>query len=61
MSELKQFINLRNYSENTFQTGIPSPTQYVKEAVKRELPFVAITDKNRTHLLIEFFRAAEEY
>lgn len=59
MSELKQFINLRNYSENTFQTGIPSPTQYVKEAVKRELPFVAITDKNRTHWLIEFFRAAE--
>lgn len=53
------FINLRNYTENTFQTWVPSPSEYVKKASEMNLPMVAISDKNRTHGVIEFFRAAE--
>lgn len=54
-----KFINLRNYTENTFQTGVPTPTEYVKKAVEMWLPMVAITDKNRTHGVIEFYRSAK--
>ena len=54
-----EFINLRNYSENTFLTWIPSATDYPDIASKRWLSAVALTDKNKTHGVINFFEAAE--
>lgn len=54
-----EFINLRNYSENTFLTGIPSAVDYPNIASKRWLSAVALTDKNKTHGIINFYEAAE--
>jgi len=32
---MSEFINLRNYSENTFLTGVPKATDYPKIAKKK--------------------------
>lgn len=53
------FINLRNYTENTFLTGIPRIKDYVSAAKKQGLTMLAISDKNRTHGVIDLVQSTK--
>jgi len=57
---MSEFINLRNYSENTFLTWMPKANEYAKIAKKKGLSAVAITDKNNEHGIIEFYKACQK-
>lgn len=56
---MSDFVNLRNYSENTFLTGVAKAPEYAKIAKKKNLPAIALTDKNSTHGVIKFYKACQ--